>query len=396
MIKFSILSAFRRKGVSLLAILGVGLGSGLLVTLLSLSEGIEGRFNQTFQQVSGTISVFSEKDNILSRLIGATRDPLPRSYAKKITELEGVETVFPYVVAQIPHTAIQTATLVGVGLTGIGEEGEELFGSPTENIVEGRSFEKEGEIIAGSHMVADAKYLKQEIKVGDKFKVPIGKTGESAELTIVGIFETGNMINDYGFVGQESLARKIAQLPKDKINGILVRADDPSRVDEIANQIEIPFKDKEPAVTASVPADILEQMNSFMGVFRGFLLAIALVAAIAGGMAVTVVMLLTGHERRREFGILKASGWSNGNIISSVLITSLTLALLGASLGLGLGAGGTILIDKIYLEGQELFILNQEIFAWAFGVGFVTGILGGILPAINAVRISPIETLRGE
>lgn len=395
MIKFSILSAFRRKGVALLAILGVGLGSGLLVTLLSLSEGIEARFNQTFQQVSGTISVFSEEDNVLSRLMGTSRDPLPKSYAKEIAQLEGAETVFPYVVAQIPMSAMPTPTFIGVGLTGIGEDGEELIGSPNENIIEGRSFEKENEIIAGKHMITDSKFLGEEIKVGDRFKVPIGKAGETIELAIVGVFETGDMINDYAFVGRESLARKVSQIPEDKINGILVRVGDPSRVNELAAQIEALFEDKDPAVTASVPADILEQLNSFLGVFRNFLLVIALVAAIAGGMAVTVVMLLTGHERRREFGILKAAGWSNRNIISSVLITSLTLALLGALLGLALGAGAAVLLGS-FIETPELVAFTGEVFAWAFGVGFFTGLLGGILPAANAARVSPIETLRAE
>lgn len=395
MIKFSILTAFRRKGVSLLAILGVGLGSGLLATLLSLSEGIEGRFNQAFQQVSGTISITSEEGNVLGRMLGTVGDPLPKSYVEKIAEVEGVEIVFPYVVAQIPMSVLPTPTFMGVGLTGIGEDGEELLGSPNQNIIEGRSFEEEKEIIAGKHMITDSKFLGEEIKVGDKFEVPLGKTDEVIELTIAGIFETGNAVNDYAFIGKESLARKISQLSKDKISGILVQAKDPSQVSEIATQIEDLFKKKKTKVSAVVPTDILEQLNSFLGVFRSFLLAIALVAAIAGGMAVMVVMLLTGHERRREFGILKASGWSNGNIIFSVLITSLTLALLGVLIGLGLGAGAAVRIGS-YIESPEFVTFNQDVFIWALGVGLVTGLVGGILPAINAARVSPIETLRSE
>lgn len=400
MLKFAILSAFRRKTVSLLAILGVGLGSALLVALLSFSEGIEAMFSQTFQQVSGTVSVVSEGSNVLGRILGMTGDPLPKSYAEEIGELDGVEVVSPYTAAQVPMSAFKAPTFVGVGLTGIGEDGGELLGSPNRNIVEGRSFEKEHEIIIGKHVVADGRMMDLEIKVGDKFEVSIGKTGETIELIIVGIFSSGDAIGDYGFVGRESLARKIGQIPKDKVSGILVRVEDAGRAGEVASQIGTLFEEREPRVSAFVPADILEQMNSFLEVFRNFLLVIALVAAVAGGMAVMVVMLLTGFERRREFGVLKASGWTNWNIVYSVLVTSLTLALFGSLLGLGLGAGAALGLSSLIgispAGGGQLVIFTWEVFAWAFGVGFVTGILGGILPALGAVRVSPIETLRSE
>ena len=399
--KFSILSAFRRKGVSFLAILGVGLGSALLVVLLSFSEGIEAMFDQTFQQVSGTISVISKGSNVLGRMMGTTGDPLPKSYIGKIRKLEGVEKVASYVAAQIPMTAFKAPNFMGIGLTGIGDDDGELFGYPNRNIVEGRPFEKEREVIAGSPMIADAKILKQEIKIGDKFKVPIGKTGESIELTIVGFFGTGNAVSDYGFVGRESLARKITQLSKKKVSGIMVQAKDASRAKEIASQVEALFKKEDPEVSAVLPTDILERLNTFLGIFRSFLLVIALVAAVAGGMAVMVVMLLTGFERRREFGVLKASGWSNGSVVISVLLTSLTLALLGALAGLGLGAGAALGLswwvgDSPIGGTGQLAVFTWEVFAWAFGVGLVTGVLGGIIPAVSAVWVSPIEALRSE
>ncbi|NIT03547.1 hypothetical protein GTO10_01230, partial [Candidatus Saccharibacteria bacterium] len=99
----------------------------------------------------------------------------------------------------------------------------------------------------------------------------------------MGSFETGNAANDYGFVGRESLARKISQIAKKKVSGIEVKVEDPGRAEEIAGEIEELFKKKKPKVSTFVPADILESLNSFLGVFRAFLLAIALVAAVAGG-----------------------------------------------------------------------------------------------------------------
>ena len=117
-------------------------------------------------------------------------------------------------------------------------------------------------------------------------------------------------------------------------------------------------------------------------------------AAFAGGIAVMVVMLLSSFERRKEFGILKAAGWSNGNLIFSVLLTSLTLSILGAGLGLLLGSGAALAIQS-QVE-QQIVGFAPQTFFWAGGVGLLTGVLGGIVPALSAARVSPIETLRGE
>ncbi|NIT03546.1 ABC transporter permease, partial [Candidatus Saccharibacteria bacterium] len=77
----------------------------------------------------------------------------------------------------------------------------------------------------------------------------------------------------------------------------------------------------------------------------------------------------------------------------SVLFTSLTLALLGVAVGMVLGTSAAIGLAT-FIEEREFITFSEEVFAWAFGVGFVTGVLGGILPAISAARVSPMETLR--
>ena len=109
MIGFSISAAFRRKLVSFLAILGVGLGSGLLVTLLSLSTGIRGLFSETFQSLSGTITVTTEGSGLLGRLLGNPGDPLPSSYIKRVESLEGIDLVAPYVAASMPWVRLGLA-----------------------------------------------------------------------------------------------------------------------------------------------------------------------------------------------------------------------------------------------------------------------------------------------
>lgn len=409
MLKFSVTSAFRRKLVSILAIIGVGLGSGLLVTLLALSAGTQGRFNRTFQRLSGTIAITAKGGSVLGRLFGTTSLPLPSPYIEEvrtsrcarepcpaesgIRKVVGVETVAPYVSAPVHSDKLGPFGSIGVGLTGV-IEGEDLFDSPNQKIAEGRPFTGENEVIAGQELFEFAKLSGAKTKVGDKFIVPVGATKDTIELTLVGVFKTGTPTNDRGLFGPTPVVRKLAGLPEGKISGIMVRVSKPSQVKEIASSIEALFADRDPAVTATVASDIFEGFRSFLDIFNLFLLAIALVAAAAGGTAVMVVMLLTVFERRREFGILKAAGWSNFDLVSSVIVTSLTLSILGVALGLSVGTAAALIIQAV--SKIELVAFSFQMFAWAAGMGVVTGLVGGIIPAISAALVSPIETLRGE
>ena len=393
MFKFSILSAFRRKLVSLLAIVGVGLGSGLLVALLSLSSGIAGRFDTTFQSVSGTISVSAKGGSSFGRFLGATGDPLPASYAQQIEELEGISLTAPFVSAPVRSAKFGLLGQRGIGITGV-IKGDDLFGFPNAHITQGRPFEKSGEVIAGSEIFAVGSFSNLDLKIGDEIVVPTGKPQEFVTLTLVGIFETGDQLNDQGLFASVQTVREISGLGEGEINGILVQAENPENVDEIAKNIENLFSSAAPAVSTSIPGNLFESLGSFLDLLTIFLLAIALVAAAAGGTAVMVVMLLTVFERRREFGILKAAGWSNFNIISSVLITSLTLSILGVIFGLSLGSGVALAIKTV--SNLEIVAFGWQMFAWAGGVGLVTGLIGGLIPALSAARVSPIETLRGE
>lgn len=393
MIKFSILSAFRRKVVAVLAIIGVGLGSGLLVAILALSAGAQSRFNRTFQQLSGTISVTSEGGSIIGRILGLTGDPLPISYVSEVRRIEGVEIVSPFVSGRLLSEKLGPFGALGLGLTGV-LEGEELFGNPQENIIEGRSFSDGNEVIAGAELFQFAKLSGEGLSVGDKITVPLGAGRETIEISLVGVFETGTLTSDRSIFGPEVLARKMAEIGEEEISGMLVQVSDPQRVNEIAKVIKDLFSEKEPPVSASVAGDIFEGLSSFLDIFNIFLLGIALVSSAAGGISVLVVMLLTVFERRREFGILKASGWSNGNIISSVLLTSLTLSFLGVFLGLSVGTAAALGLQS--LTNLELVSFTGPIFVWASAVGFITGLVGGILPALSAARVSPIETLRAE
>jgi len=116
------------------------------------------------------------------------------------------------------------------------------------------------------------------------------------------------------------------------------------------------------------------------------------VSALAGGVSILIVMLISVIERRKEFGILKAVGWKGSNVVFSVLIESLTLSVIGAAVGIGAGYGGICLARNIIIS--DIGIVTPQLFIGVILFGVLLGVLGGIYPAWRASRVAPMEILR--
>ncbi len=164
-------------------------------------------------------------------------------------------------------------------------------------------------------------------------------------------------------------------------------------VEGVAAAIEEKYEEGTVPVSTMMAKDILGEINDAMDVFQSFLWVIAVVAAVAGGISIFIVMLMSVIERRQEFGILKASGWSNRNIISSVVVQSITIALLGALLGFAIGSLIANYGISSYI-GVDIAIITTKLLGEIVGFGIIMGVLGGLYPALQAARVSPIETLR--
>jgi len=260
--------------------------------------------------------------------------PLPISYIQKITKISHVKAVLATVTATIPKDAIKTQNPLGSILIGVDKKQDLAYEGATTKIVEGRSFKNDKEIIVGKYLVQNTKLAGRKIKIGDKIKIPkkVKTTIQSLPfetipsplptptiiVTIVGIYQTGDIITDNNLYGSIKLARDISNTAKDKVNTIRVKIDDVKNVEWVANEIEKKFKNADPAIQTMISKNILSDINKTMDIFRTFLLIIALIAAIVGGVSIMIIMLMSILDRLVEFGILKATGWSNFNIIFNV------------------------------------------------------------------------------
>ncbi len=393
MLSFSIANAFRRTAIALLAIAGVGLGTALMTTLLSLSAGVEHRFATSLNRAAGDI-IISAFDAPLGGLTGGGRS-LPLVYLERAASLPGVRSAVPTVQGPLPKGALRTDTPFGV--TFVGVRADDLAGldpSPTKRLVQGRAPSGPGEVLVGSQINDDLRLLGgAPVKVGDVLEVPRRQTGQPVKLRVAGIFRTNNLLADRSIYGDIDVARELLGLSDGAITAIRVQPESPEQVQAVAESLRTVFKPADPAVQITVAGQALEDLSGLLGLLDRFLLAISLVAALTGGISILLIMLASVTERMREFGILKAAGWSNGNIVVSVVIESLTLAVFGADIGFALGAAVVSVLRQFL--GIDLVMITPALIVEVAVFALVVGVLGGVYPALRAARVSPIETLRG-
>lgn len=139
--------------------------------------------------------------------------------------------------------------------------------------------------------------------------------------------------------------------------------------------------------------DIINTSSQITGMFTTLLSGIAAISLLVGGIGIMNIMLVTVTERTREIGLRKALGATKKIIVTQFLIEAIVLTFFGGIVGMAFG----ILISYIVsnLTGFP-FIISPSAIILAIGVSAGIGILFGWYPARRAANLQPIEALRYE
>ena len=388
---FSFRNAFNKKTVALLAILGVAFGTALMTFIFSLVAGMEKRAESTFSDLSNRIMV-TGKDAIFGGLfLGMGTSPIPSAYAGSIKSIPHVERVYTQVsVIMRPQDINYMMPLYGY----LPQDIQGISNLPFNKIIEGAAPQNDREIIIGKSLREYMKLLNASYETGNaySFLIPEGGKTREIELRIVGVYQTGNEVLDGAFCGTDKLAREVSRLPANQVSGINITVDSIQNVEAVARAVQSTLSGKVPEVQVVVPGEVLNPVKNVLDLFGKFLMAVSIVAVIAGGVSIMVVMLLSVVHRMREFGILKALGWTPGNIIFMVLVESLALSICGTLLGLALGYGGLIVARA--LIAPDIAALTAPVAVSVSLAGVAIGVAGGLYPAWRANRAEPARILR--
>ncbi len=241
---------------------------------------------------------------------------------------------------------------------------------------------------------------------------PIGKRvriGKS-RFTVIGVLESkdssgfGSDANDMTFVPITSLhsylAKNVTSHGDIAIDFISVKANSPEEVDsamaETAKILRLRHRitgDDDFIVTSQ--KEILAMLQVAIGAIVFFLVSIAAISLLVGGIGIMNIMLVSVTERTREIGIRKALGAKRMDILLQFVMEAVFLTIAGGLLGILIGYFCSMLLDGIPIGDQELrTAFDLPIALIAIGVSGSIGLFFGIFPAYRASKLHPIDALR--
>jgi len=138
---------------------------------------------------------------------------------------------------------------------------------------------------------------------------------------------------------------------------------------------------------------LMDTYNKIFGMFFLVMIVLSAVGLLVGGVGVIAIMMISVTERTREIGVRKALGATRGTILWQFLVEAVTLTGIGAIFGLVFGGIVSVLIRNstpIQASIPPLAIIA------ALGASAITGVIFGMLPAMKAARLDPVDALRYE
>jgi putative ABC transport system permease protein len=378
---------------AMLTSLGVIIGSASIVLVVTVA-------------LTGKKFVLSQIESVGANLVWVEMvqrqdRPQPLSYEMTLDDLEAVKSI-PNVIAvagdrELPMTLVVGGVERPVNLVGV-TDGYQAIRRLL--ILRGRYFD-------ASDMEMRSKVCLITTQLADRIfgqENPIGRTIRLGELTftVIGVFR--ERVETFGLSDiQENSVIIPFTLMKYYTGMEVVRlldaqADKAENVPSVERQVGQLLRSRHPAEAeykVQTLTAILGAARSISMALTILLIVIAFIALLISGIGIMNIMLVTVQERTREIGIRKAIGAAPREIMYQFLVESIVISGGGAVIGILIGIAIPV-TTQFFLPGNLRVPVSPLSVIVAFVVSCSTGLFFGYLPANEAARLEPVESLRYE
>ncbi len=396
-IKIAVMNLKSNKGRSVLTMLGIIIGISSVIMIISIGNGVTEQVNGELNDMAGgQLYIYANNDKA-DELIEFTNEDFD-AIEEKVEHVKGVTPTY---------------SMYG---TAAGKKGS--FDAIVSAGTESQEFINNNEIKYGRYYSESDYYSANKVCVISEndaillfgttdvvgMDIEISMYGISQDMTIVGIRENPDsaMFVSYGSTVQIEIPMTTLGAQYgfyvETFDGFYIIGESAEYATDIAKQSINILEGRhnirgEDRIMLENFNDYMTQINDVLGYITIFVVFVAAISLLVGGIGVMNIMLVSVTERTREIGIRKALGARTSSIMTQFLSESAIISLTGGVIGIILGILGAFLLCAL------IGLTPKVNFSTVFGATFFSsavGIFFGIYPAKKAARLSPIEALRHE
>jgi putative ABC transport system permease protein len=392
----SLLAHKRRLFGTFLAVL---LGVSFLFGTLVLGDTLRSNFNDLFSQANAGTDVLVRRASQLDTDPGAAetqRGLIDQSLVTEVAAVQGVAAAEPSVEGYGQLLRNDGTRIGGNGpptLAGnwLGESDLNPY-----RLVEGRAPRSDSEVVVNRGAAEDG-----DLELGTSVRV---LTPKPIDVTVVGIatFGSADGLGPTTFTAFTlPAAQRYLLGGQDEITSISLKASPGVSQRELAASVTGILPERVEAITGdSVTQENTSDINAtFLDFFTTFLLLFAGVALLVATFSIYNTFSIIVAQRTRESALLRAVGASRGQVLSSVVVEALAVGMVASGAGLLGGLGVVGLLKAMFDAFGFVFpagglAIRTSGVVIALGVGIATTVLAGLVPAVRASRVPPLEALR--